>query len=150
MTITGSSDDSRSNGDEYLHLLADELGSCTDLNQSHRRIDVDEDREYVNEFEYDDEDEDDWKPKKKKRKSQTMNTNKRTKKKKDDISELDFDNCIIPLDKLCPRTSSHVVLATNETIYLKTSCPVRSPLNLVEDDQSSTTSIILFHEDSKQ
>lgn len=110
MTITGSSDDSRSNGDEYLHsdhvhLLADDIGSCTDSN-SNRRMILD-DQEYIDEFEHiDDEDEDDWKPKKKKRKSQTMNANKR-KKKKDEIiqlsqpiSELDFDNCIIPLDKL--------------------------------------------------
>lgn len=28
--------------------------------------------------------------------------------------------------------------------------PIRSPLNLVEDEQSSTTSIIMFKEDSKR
>jgi hypothetical protein len=40
--------------------------------------------------------------------------------------------------------------SNNENIYLKTPCPVRSPLNLVEDEQSSTTSIIMFQEDSKR
>jgi len=116
MTITASSDDSRSNGDDYqngegLNSIPEDGGSCTDSTSSssnnHRRI-INEDQEYTGDFDNDndDEDEDDWKPKKKKRKNPTINVNKK-KKKKDDIivisqpiTELDFHNCIIPLDKL--------------------------------------------------
>jgi len=129
MTITASSDDSRSNGDEFQNgegnnCLPEDGESCTgkiiyrnkdkdfrfldstsSSSNNHRRI-VNEDQEYTGDFDNDEEDEDDWKPKKKKRKNPTMNINKR-KKKKDDIivisqpiTELDFHNCIIPLDKL--------------------------------------------------
>lgn len=37
-----------------------------------------------------------------------------------------------------------------EMIYLPKSCSIRSPLNLVEDEQSSTTSIIMFQDDDQQ
>ncbi len=114
MTITASSDDSRSNGEEFpngegINSLPEDGGSCTDSTSSssnnHRRIII-EDQEYTGDFDNDDEDEDDWKPKKKKRKTPIINLNKK-KKKKDEIlvlsqpmTELDFHNCIIPLDKL--------------------------------------------------
>ena len=115
MTITAVSDDSRSNGEEFPHteainsIIPEDAGSCTDSTSSssnnHRRI-VIEDQEYTQDFDNEEEDEDDWKPKKKKRKPQTMNLNKKKKKKEEliglsqSINELDFDNCIIPLDKL--------------------------------------------------
>ncbi|UJR07634.1 hypothetical protein I4U23_011921 [Adineta vaga] len=165
MTITASSDDSRSNGDEYsngegIHYLPEDGGSCTDSTSSssnnHRRI-VIEDQEYRGDFDNDDEDEDDWRPKKKKRRNPPINSNKKKKKKEDliiisePISELDFDNCIIPLDKLCPQiqhgTISFVPPDSSSSSSLNLA---RSPLNLVEDEQSSTASIILFQEDSKR
>jgi hypothetical protein len=115
MTITAVSDDSRSNGDEFPNnetinsIIPEDAGSCTDSTSSssnnHRRIVID-DQEYTEDFDNDDEDEDDWKPKKKKRKNLTINLNKKKKKKEEiidlsqPINELDFDNCIIPLDKL--------------------------------------------------
>ena len=132
MTITASSDDSRSNGDEFqngegIHSIPEDGESCTgkisftrtkskdkvyildstsSSSNNHRRI-VNEDQEYTGDFDNDEEDEDDWKPKKKKRKPAAINTNKQKKKKKEDIiiipqpiAELDFHNCIIPLDKL--------------------------------------------------
>ncbi|CAF1039021.1 unnamed protein product [Adineta steineri] len=179
MTITASSDESRSNGDENQHVegnncIAEDGESCTDStsnsSNNHRRI-VNEDQEYTGDFDNEDEDEDDWKPKKKKRKNPTININKKKKKKEniivisEPISELDFHNCIIPLDKLCPRTQ-HVVIplvssdtsSNGENIFFQNrqiSSPTshylpRSPLNLVEDEQSSATSIIMFQEDSKQ
>ena len=115
MTISALSDDSRSNGDECggngegINSIVEDAGSCTDSTSSssnnHRRI-VIEDQEYTEDFDHEDEDEDDWKPKKKKRKNPTINLNKKKKKKEEvlslsqPISELDFHNCIIPLDKL--------------------------------------------------
>ncbi|CAF3525229.1 unnamed protein product [Rotaria socialis] len=189
MTITALSDESRSNGDEFQHvevnnILPEDGGSCTDSTSSssinhHRRI-INEDQEYRDDFDNDDEDEDDWKPKKKKRRNPTMNTNigkkNRKRKKKDDIivitqpiDELDFHNCIIPLDKLSPQRPHTTIALVNSTmpsnsenIFFKShqilpisparsSCfSSRSPLNLVEDEQSSTTSIIMFQEDSKR
>jgi len=67
------------------------------------------------------------------------------------MTDLDFHNCIIPLDKLCPRTQ-HVVISSipPSNGEISSSSPVRSPLNLVEDEQSSTTSIIMFQEDTKR
>ncbi|CAF1013642.1 unnamed protein product [Rotaria sordida] len=186
MTITALSDDSRSNGDEFQNIyshniIPEDAGSCTDSTSSssnnHRRM-INEDQEYTGDFDNDDEDEDDWKPKKKKRRNATVNTNNGNKnkrrKKKDDIiaisqpiAELDFHNCIIPLDKLSPRTQhtavplvSSTTSLNSENIFLKNrqilpSSPsshfsARSPLNLVEDEQSSATSIIMFQEDSKR
>lgn len=72
---------------------------------SHRRLNA-EDQDYTGDFDAD-EDEDDWKPRKKKRRPTNVNLNTRKKKinNKDLLShqplnELDFHNCIIPLDKL--------------------------------------------------
>ncbi len=50
---------------------------------------------------------------------------------------------------------SSTLPSNDENIYLKTPqisspCPALSPLNLVEDEQSSTTSIIMFQEDTKR
>ncbi len=81
------------------------LDSTSSSSNNHRRI-VAEDQEYTGDFDNEEEDEDDWKPKKKKRKNPPINIKKNKKKKEDiivipqPITDLDFHNCIIPLDKL--------------------------------------------------
>ena len=130
LSITALSDDSRSNGEEYTNgetlplpedgeswtgdereqsrprsLYSLRLDSTS--SSSHRRLNA-EDQDYTGDFDAD-EDEDDWKPRKKKRRPTNVNLNTRKKKinnnNKDPLSqqplnELDFHNCIIPLDKL--------------------------------------------------
>jgi len=116
------------NNVEPTTSLLEDASSCTDSTSSsmtllnsnskdHRRV-IEEDQEYKGDFDEEEEDDDDWKPKKKKRRSTTGNangTNNKTKRKKKKdllvvvspasggsqvIGDLDFHNCIIPLDKL--------------------------------------------------
>jgi hypothetical protein len=48
-----------------------------------------------------------------------------------------------------PRTQQHVVISSTVPSNGVKISP-RSPLNLVEDEESSTTSIIMFQEDNKR
>ncbi|CAF1338268.1 unnamed protein product [Rotaria sordida] len=132
-----------------------------------------EDQEYIENF--DNDDEDDWKPKKKKQRVTKLHNKNKTKKNKDLLvvvspssSKLNFSNSIIPRNKLCPMIN-HVVIplvplpissmtaSDSDKIIFKTqqvsslpsessNCFIQSPLNLVEDEQSS---IIIFKEDIK-
>jgi len=139
-------------------------------NKTHLRI-SNEDEEYIDDF--DNDEEDDWKPKNKKRPLKSTNNKNKKKKNKDLVvlvspstSKLHFPNCIIPLNKLRPMTKNVVIPlvslpispitpSNSDQIYFKSqqisSLPsesehylVHSPLNLVEDEQSS---IIIFKED---
>ncbi|CAF3538579.1 unnamed protein product [Rotaria sp. Silwood1] len=131
-----------------------------------------EDQEYIDDF--DNDEEDDWKPKKKQRVTKSNNKKKTTKNKdllvvvSPSSSKLNFPNSIIPLNKFCPVTNhvviplvprpmSSMTLSDGDKIIFNTqqisSLPsessnyfIQSPLNLVDDEQSS---IIIFKDDIK-
>lgn len=78
--------------------------TLTNSNKANFRLSND-DEEYVDDF--DNDDEDDWKPKKKKRRIATTTKKNKTNKKKNLVvvvsptnSQIDFPNCLIPLNKL--------------------------------------------------
>ena len=83
-------------------ICLDSTSSSMTLTKTHFRLSND-DEEYVDDF--DNDDEDDWKPKKKKRRISTKKN--KAKKQKNLVvvvspspSQINFPNCIIPLNKL--------------------------------------------------
>jgi len=165
MIITDS-DENHFYKDIEFNSISEDGSSCTDSTSSSSKANFrlsNEDEEYI-----DNDEEDDWKPKKKKRRVVTKNKKKINKDLlvvvSPSTSRLDFPNCIIPLNKLHPVTK-HVVIplvplpissitpSNGDKIFFKSQqissessshYLVQSPLNLVEDEQSS---IIIFKED---
>ena len=165
-----SEDGSSCTGNERLSLdwkkefgFEDSTSSSMTLISSNK-TNVNEDEDYVDDF--DNDEEDDWKPKKKKRRIPPKKTSIKRKKKlvvvvSPSNSSLNFPNCLIPIRSpvtkhvvipLVPLPVKSLTSNNDEKIFFKTqSIPsessnnrVHSPLNLVDDEQSS---IIIFQED---
>ncbi|CAF1063298.1 unnamed protein product [Adineta ricciae] len=158
--------------DIETNSVSEDGSSCTDStsssmtipgsNKTHLRV-SNEEKNCFDESENDDEEE--WKPKKKKQRTKITSTATNSRKKKKDLLLVVAPsttklNCIIPYENINPVTKRTVMplvplpvtTSNSDRIFFKNHPVssdsshyfVQSPLNLVDDDQSS---IIIFKED---